>query len=126
VAGITFLRPAAWQVVRQTDARPGPVTSLSSIPMTGECLARGVLMAPSCVPGGRLSSDGVLLTVGAYGKAVLPQASGSPTLRGIPQPQCQALGGTAYEVEVRGVDILGCVGGPAGEASLRSVVASIR
>ena len=126
VAGVTFLRPAAWQVFRYTSGRPGPITYASSVPMSEECLARGILMAPSCLPHGRLPSGGVLLSAGSYGKAVFPQASVSLVPRDMKQPQCQAFGGTAYGVEVRGVDIWGCVKGAAGEASLRSVIASIR
>jgi hypothetical protein len=66
------------------------------------------------------------LSAGAYGKAVNPLASPSLTPRRMTQPQCKAFGGTAYEVEVRGVLIWGCVKGAAGETSLRSVIASIR
>jgi hypothetical protein len=66
------------------------------------------------------------LAAGAYGKAVNPQATVSLAPRKMTQPQCQAFGGTAYGVEVRGVDIWGCVKGAAGEASFRSVIASIR
>ena len=126
VAGVTFLRPSAWQVFRYTSGRPGPITYASSIPMSAECLARGILMARSCLPGGRLPDGSVLLSAGAYGKAVNPLASPSLTPRKLTQPQCKAFGGTAYGVEVRGVDIWGCVKGAAGEASFRSVIASIR
>ncbi len=83
-------------------------------------------MARSCLPGGRLPADAVLLIVGAYGKAVFPGPSSSPALLRARQPQCRALGGIAYSIEIRGVDFLGCVGGPTGAASLRSVIATIR
>jgi hypothetical protein len=91
----------------------------------GAPVPRRLTSGESCLPNGR-PGGGVLLTAGAYGRVVIPQATVSLVRRNMTQPPSKAVGGTAYVVKSTGVLIWRCLKGVAGEASLRSVIASIR
>jgi hypothetical protein len=125
-AGLTFLRPASWNVLDPLAATaPGPMFYLTDgVPLT-QCPPQGM-----CIPVESIPINGVLITFVRGGMLVPPDEDEQPIERVDASAYCQGLAADEILTARRvAVGVIACLRGPdlvGAERSLNGLLASMR